>query len=123
MARNHRSTVIIDKVYKTFLLCDDYLHWAIRPDQVLHSTFILALEVEFELALHQDNEGYLNDNIHDLPQMLERTAPLHSVTTTDEGSIDPSGFQGGAASTSPLTPTGRAVEPPIPQISSEMLTL
>ena len=25
MARNHRSTVIIDKVYKAFFHCDEYL--------------------------------------------------------------------------------------------------
>ena len=56
MDRNHRSTVIIDKVYKAFFHCDDYLHWAHRPDQVLHSTFILALEVKLELDLHQHGQ-------------------------------------------------------------------
>ena len=45
MAGNHRSTVIIDKVYKVFFHCDDYLQWAHKSDQVLHSTFILPLEV------------------------------------------------------------------------------
>ena len=51
---------------KAFLHCDDDLHWAHGLDQVLHSTFILALEVEFELALHQHDEGYDTD-IYDLP--------------------------------------------------------
>ena len=67
LARNHRSTVIIDKVYKAFFHCDDYLHWVNRPDQILHSSFILTLKVKFELALHQHDEGYDIDNIYDLP--------------------------------------------------------
>ena len=106
MARNHRSTVIIDKVYKAFFHCNDYHHWALRPDQVLHSTFILALEVEFELALHQHDEGYDIDNIYDLPPMLKNTACIHAVTSTNEGSIDPSGSQGGVVSISLSTPIG-----------------
>ena len=72
MAGNYRSTVIIDKVYKAFFHCDDYLHWAHRPDKVLHYTFILALEVEFKLALHQHDEGYDTDNIYDLPPVLKK---------------------------------------------------
>ena len=55
MVGNHRSTVIIDKVYNAFFHCDDYLHWAHRPDQVLLSMFILALEVKLEIALYQHN--------------------------------------------------------------------
>ena len=74
----------MDKVYKAFFHCNDYLHWIHRPD-------------------------YDNDNIYDLPQMFKRTAHIHVVTTTNEGSIGPSGFQGGAASTSPSTLTERAV--------------
>ena len=80
--------------------CSDYLQWAYRPDQVLLSTFILALELEFELALHQHNEGYDTDNIYNL-----QSPPQMRVV------LIPSGSQGGAASTSPLTLTGRAVEP------------
>ena len=83
MVGNHRSTVIIDKVNKAFYHCDDYLHWARRPDQVLHSTFMLALEAEFELALHQHKEGYDTENIYDLLQPLKRTACIHMVTTTE----------------------------------------
>ena len=110
MTRNHRSTVIIDKAYKAFFHCNDYLHWAHRPDQVFHSTFILAPEVEFKLALHQHNEGYDTDNISDLPQLLKRMAHIHVATTTNEDSINPSGFQGGAAPTSPPTLTRKAAE-------------
>ena len=96
MARNHRSTVIIDKVYKAFFHCPDYLHWAHRPDQVLHSTFVLALQVEFELALHEHYEGYDTDNIYDLPPNAQKNY-LHSCGhSTNEGSINTSGSQGGA---------------------------
>ena len=112
MARNHRSTVIIDKDYKTFFHCDDYLHWAHRSDQVLHSTFILALEVKLQLALYQDDEGYDTDNIYDLLPMLKRAAHIHAVTTTNEGSINPSGSQGDSAFIPPLTLTGRAAGSP-----------
>ena len=111
MAGNHRSTVIMDKVYKAFFHCNDYHYWAHRPDQALHSTFILALEVKFELALHQQNEGYDTDNIYYLPKPLKRPTCSHVVTTKNKGSIDPWGSQGGSACTPPLTRTGRAVEP------------
>ena len=106
MARNPRSTVIIGKVYKVFFQCDDYLHWANSPDKVLCSTFILALEVNFELALHQHNEGYDTDNIYDLPPMPKRTACIQAVITTNMSSIDPSGSHGGAVSIPPSTLTG-----------------
>ena len=85
MAGNHRSTVVIDKVYKAFFHCDDYLHWAQRPDQVLHSPFTVALAVKSELALHQHDEGYDTDNVYDLPQLLKRTACIHAVITTNKG--------------------------------------
>ena len=91
MARNYRSTVIINKVYKAFFHCDDFLHWAHRPDQVLHSTFILALVVEFELALHQHDDVYAIDNNYDLPQPLKRTAHIYVVTSPNEDFIDSSG--------------------------------
>ena len=67
MAENHWSTVIIDKVYKAFFHCNDYSYWAHRPDWVLYSTFMMALEVEYELALHQHDDSYGTDNIYDLP--------------------------------------------------------
>ena len=94
MAGNHRSTVIKDKVYKAFFHCDDYFHLANRPDQVLHSTIILALDIKFEMALHQQDEGYDTDNIYDVPQLFKRTACIHVVITTNEGPIDPWGSQG-----------------------------
>ena len=112
MAGNHRFTVIIDKIYKAFFHCNNCLHWAFRSDQVLHSTFILAPEVEFELVLHQHGEGYDTDNICDLPPMLKRTACIHAVTSTNEDSIDPSGSKGVAESIPPSTPTGRTTGPP-----------
>ena len=73
------------------------------PDQVLHSNFILTMEVEFELVLHQHNEGYATDNNYDLPQLLTRTAHIYVVTSTNEGFFDPSGSQGGAAPIPPLS--------------------
>ena len=94
MARYHMTTVISDNLYKTFLHCDDYLLWAHRPDQVLHSTFILALEVKFKLALYQLNEGCDTDNIYDLPPVHKISAPVYEVTTTNKHSTDPSGSKG-----------------------------
>ena len=112
MARKHRSTVIIGKVYKVFFHCDDNLHWANRPDKVLHSTYLLALEVEFKLALHLHNEGYDTDNIYDLPPMFKRTAHIHVVTSKNEGSFKPSDSQGGAVSIPLSTSTGRTAGSP-----------
>ena len=85
-ARNHRSTVIIDKIYKAFFNFDDLLHWAHRPDEILHSTFIVALEIEFKLALHLQDEGYATDNNYDLPQPLQTTACVYVVTSTTKAS-------------------------------------
>ena len=108
MARNHRPTVIIEK---EFFHCYVFLHWTHRPDQVLHSSFILALEVEFELALQEPDEGYDTDNNYDLPKLLKRTACIYAVTSSNRGSFDPSGSQGGAAFITPSTQTRRTVGP------------
>ena len=48
VASNHRSTVILNKVYKAFFHYDDFLHCAYSPDQNLLAMFMLALEIEFE---------------------------------------------------------------------------
>ena len=71
----------------------------------------MALKVKFELALHQHNEGYDTDNIYDLSQLLKKATNILVVAITNKGSIYSSGSQGGEASTHPLTPTRRAVEP------------
>ena len=121
MAGNHRSTVIIDKIYKVFFHCDNYLPWAHRPHQVLHSTFILTLDVEFELALHQYDEDYATDDICDLPKLLKRAAHIYAVTSRNEGSFDTSGCQGGAASIPSSTLTGRTVGCPFYRIAEKCL--
>ena len=72
VARNYRSTIILNKVYKAFFQCDDFLHWVYRPK--LSAMFMLALETEFERALYLHDEGYGIDDNYDLPQPLKKLA-------------------------------------------------
>ena len=42
VASNYRSTVVLNRVYKALFHCDDFLHWAHRPDQILLATIMFA---------------------------------------------------------------------------------
>ena len=47
VAGNHRATMILNKA---FLHCEDFLHWAYKPN--LPATFLLALDIEFKRGLY-----------------------------------------------------------------------
>ena len=65
---------------------------------------------------HHHNEGYDTDNIYILPQMLKRDVCIHVVTMANEGSINTSGFLGGAASISSIYLNRKSRGTPILQI-------
>ena len=58
MAGTYRSTVFLDRVHTAIFHSEDFLDWAHRPDQILLSTFLLALEIKFEGLLYLHDEGY-----------------------------------------------------------------
>ena len=58
--------MILNKVYKAFFYCEDFLHWAYKPN--LLAMFLEALEIKFERGLYLHDEGYDNDANYDLPQ-------------------------------------------------------
>ena len=70
-ANNHRSTGILNKVYKAFFYCDDFQHWAHRPNQKLLATCMLALEIKFERSLYFYNEGYETGDDYDVVQLVK----------------------------------------------------
>ena len=65
VAGNHRSTLILDKVYMAFFHCKDFLHWAYTPN--LPATFLLTLEIKFEKGLYLQKEGSDTDVNYDFP--------------------------------------------------------
>ena len=57
--------MILKMVYKAYFYCEDFLHWAYKPN--LPATFLLALENEFENGLYLHDEGYDTDVNYGLP--------------------------------------------------------
>ena len=69
--------MIIDMIHRTFFHSDDFLHWTHRPDQILYFTFMLALFIEFKLALNIHNKGYTTDKLWFTPVNLRNYSHLH----------------------------------------------
>ena len=111
-ARTHKSTMILDKLYKVFFHCDNFLHWAYRPDQKLLATFMLALEIQFERALYLHDEGHKGDD-YDLLQPLHKSTCIYAVCSVTEISFNPEGYQGSTIPIFPSISKGRPAEPPL----------
>ena len=67
VTRTHRAIIILDKVYKAFFHCEDFINWAYKLH--LTHTFVLVLEIEFKRGLYQHDESYDADanTIHPSP--------------------------------------------------------
>ena len=84
VASNHRSTVILNMVYKAFFHYDDFIHWGCRLVQNLLAIIMLAIEITFERALYLYNEGYKTGADYDIPQTPNKSTCINvvpSVTT------------------------------------------
>ena len=81
-ARTHRAMMILNKVYKAFFHCEDFVNWAYK----LHipHTFLLALKIEFERGLHLHDEGCGTDANFDLSQPMKKTTCIYAVTALAE---------------------------------------
>ena len=111
MARNYRSIIILDKVYKAFVHCDDFLHWAFRAN--LSAMFMLALEIKLEGALYLHNEGYKTDDDYGLPQPLNKPTHINKGPSVAEASFDSVGYQGSTIPASPSTLKRRPADSPL----------
>ena len=111
VARSHRSTMILDKLYKAFFHCHDFLHCTYRPDQNLLATFILALQIEFERTLYLHDEGYKTSDDYDLPQPLHKYTCIYAVPSVAEVSFDPTGYKGSTIPAFPSMLKERQAEP------------
>ena len=90
VARNHRATIILDKVYKAFFHCKDFIHWTYKPN--LPATFLLALEIKLKRGLYHIDEGYDTDANYHLPQPLKKTANIYVVTAAAKTSFGSTGY-------------------------------
>ena len=113
--------IILDKVYKDFFHCEDFLNWAYK----LHLTcmFLLALETEFERAMYLRDEGYDIDANYNLPQAKqENYLCLCSYSSGMKLPLIPWGPQ--ESKMHPLTsaPKGRPIEPPLQQMTHRCLS-
>ena len=70
VVRNHRTTMILNKVYKAFFHCEDFINWAFKPNRACK--LLLAFEIKFERGLYLHDEGYDIDANYNLPQHLKR---------------------------------------------------
>ena len=101
-ASNHRSTMILNKVYKAFFHCDAFLHWVYKPN--LSATFMLALEIEFERALYLQDEGYETGDNYDLPHLLNKSTCIYAVPSVATASFNSTDYQKPMIPTSLSTP-------------------
>ena len=83
--------MILDKVYKAFLHCEDFIDWAYKPN--LPASFLFALEIEFQWELHIHHEGYDTDVTYDLLQPLKKTSHSYAATAVAKTSFDLMGYQ------------------------------
>ena len=90
VAGNHRSTMILNKLYKAFFHCDAFLNWAYRPNRSV--TFMLVLENEFERGLYLHGEGYDTNANYDLPQPPNKSTCIYAVPLVAELSFDSMGY-------------------------------
>ena len=100
---------------------EDFLDWDHRPDEILIATFMLALEIEFESALHICNEGYETGDNYVLPQLLNKPDNIYSVPSVAEASFNHADYQEPMIPTSPSTPKQRPVEFPLHLITQPHL--
>ena len=110
VARSERSIMILNKVYKAFFHCEDFLHWAYRPDQILLAMFMLALKIDFERALYPNDEGYETDDDYDLPQPLNKPTNIYAVQSVATPYFNYTDYQKPTISTSLTTPKERPGE-------------
>ena len=67
VAGAYRPTVVLDRIHTSFFHSWDFIAFANRPDEILVVTFMLALEIKFERALHLCSEGYETSDDYGLP--------------------------------------------------------
>ena len=70
---------------------------------------MLALEIEFERALHLHNEDYEASDDYDLPQPLHKFTHIYAVSSSTETFFNPMGCQGSPIPIFLSTPKGRPV--------------
>ena len=91
VARNLRAMMILDKVYKAFFYCKDFIHWAYTTN--ILATFLLDLKIKLETGLYLQDEGYDIDANYGLLQLLNKTAYIYVVTSAVKTSFNPMHFQ------------------------------
>ena len=64
--RRLRATSVLERVHAAFFTTHQMQEMMYMPDKVLAS-MILALDLEFEKAMHYHDEGYESDNDCGLP--------------------------------------------------------
>ena len=89
VAGNYRCSVVLNRVYKAFFHCEDFLHCPYGPDQILLATFMLALKIKFERALYIHDEGYEISHDHDLPKPLNKSTHISAVPSAAIASFQP----------------------------------
>ena len=53
------------------------------PDEIVLAKMMIALDLEFEKALHYHDEGYECDNDYELRAQVMRPVCIYSVSTTE----------------------------------------
>ena len=73
------------------------------PDEIVLTSIMITLDLDFERALHYHNEGYDSDNDYGLPGPVMRPVCIYLVSTT-EASFNLTNYKEAQCPTSPFTP-------------------
>ena len=94
--------MILDKVYKPFFHCEDFMNWVYKLN--LTHMFLLPLEIKFKRELYLHDEGYDTDANYDSPQPFKMTTHIYVVRATAETAFQTTVYLSS-------TPKGRPAEP------------
>ena len=73
-AGRYRSKSILEKVHKAFFNYYQFHAMAYMPDEIILARMMIAMHLEFEIALHYHDEGYKSNNDYGVPPQI--TQPI-----------------------------------------------
>ena len=97
------AMAILCRVHTAFFNYHYFGKMTNMPEEIVLTWIITALNLEFERALHYNDEGYDSDNDYDLPNPFMRPVCIYLVSLT-EPSLNPTNYKGTQGPTSPFTP-------------------
>ena len=88
-AGRYGSTSILERVHKAFFNYYQFNAVTCMLDEIIYATMIITLDLEFERALYNHDEGYEHDNDYGLPILDHKAYPC-LLSIHNRGLLQPS---------------------------------